>query len=314
MAIFNLFSKRRKAERAGPSDLYTYDKIPEGLRVQIIHIWTDAIGNPQLFGSENVFNAYQGMVAVLRREYQVFALTKDNRQPYDNRQAFPELCGFFLEEKNTERVIDVIELTANFIENTASRWDYIGRHNADEIATEAINELNTRFKESAIGYEYADGQIIRIDNQLTHSEIVKPVLQVLRGNLYANAQKEFLDAHESYRHGKQAEVLVNCNKAFESTMKVVCAKRKWPVSPNATSSELIKACYDNGLIPPFWQTHFAGLRSTLEAGVPTARNRLGGHGAGAVPASAIPQTLVSYVLHLTASAILFLADSEKALP
>jgi len=174
--------------------------------------------------------------------------------------------------------------------------------------------LNARFGENAVGYEYADGKIIRIDNQLTHAEIVKPVLEVLRDKRYANAQKEFLDAHVHYRHGKYAEALVDCNKAFESTMKIICNKRKWSVGPNATASEMIRACYDSGLIPAYWQTHFAGLRSVLESGIPTARNRLGGHGAGAAQSLAIPQNLVAYVLHLTASTILFLAEAEKKLP
>jgi AbiJ N-terminal domain 4 len=129
-------------------------------------------------------------------------------------------------------------------------FDHLCRQNADQIADAAIKELNARFLEHGIGYEYSDGQIIRVDNQLTHAEIVKPALQVLRGKQYANAQKEFLDAHEHYRHSKYAEALVDCNKAFESTMKIICNKRKWPVSPNATAKDLIKVCYDNELIPP----------------------------------------------------------------
>jgi AbiJ N-terminal domain 4 len=314
MTVFDLFSKRRKAERGGQGDVYVYDKIPNGLRVQIIHIWTDAIGNPNVYGSDNAMQAYQEIVEILRREYQVFVLTNDNRQPHDHRFAFAELCAFFLAEKNTERAIDVIELTAKVIDHVTRSWNHLNRQNADQIATEALNELNTRFKENGIGYEFSDGQIIRIDNQLAHAEIVKPALQILRGKGYANAQKEFLDAHESYRHGKHAEALVNCNKAFESTMKIICSKRKWSVSPNATASELIKVCYDNGLIPTFWQTQFAGLRSVLESGIPTARNRLGGHGAGAAPSSVIPESLVAYVLHLTASTILFLATAEEKLP
>ncbi|MCP1852749.1 MULTISPECIES: STM4504/CBY_0614 family protein [unclassified Bradyrhizobium] len=314
MAIFNLFSKRRKAERGVPAEVYTYDKVPEGLRVQIIHIWTDAIGNPAVSIEDKIRSTYQDIVEILRREYQVFTLTKNNRTPYDSRNAFGELCEFFLTEANVERVLDVIEITATVIENYTRQWNYLNRRNAEEIADDAISELNARFKENAVGYEYADGKIIRIDNQLTHTEIVKPALQLLRNARYANAQKEFLDAHESYRHGKHAEALLNCNKAFESTMKIMCAKRGWAISANATASELIRACYDNGLIPSFWQTHFNGLRSVLESGVPTARNRLGGHGAGAAPSAQIPKELVAYVLHLTASTILFLAEAEQKLP
>jgi len=45
----------------------------------------------------------------------------------------------------------------------------------------------------------------------------------------------------------------------------------------------------------------------------TVRNRQSGHGAGLTPRT-IPRQLAAYVLHLTASSILFLVESEKALP
>jgi len=105
MPVFDLYSKRRKAERDQP-DVYAYDEIPEGLRVQIIHIWSDAIGNPVNQGEDSIRSAYYEVVQVLRREYQVFSLTKNNRSPHDPRFAFAELCEFFLAEKNTERVLD----------------------------------------------------------------------------------------------------------------------------------------------------------------------------------------------------------------
>jgi hypothetical protein len=313
MAVFNLFSKRRKAER-GPSDVYTYDKIPEGLRIQIVHIWTDAIGNPGEYGADRARASYQEIVEIFRREYQVFVLTENNRAPYDSRNAFGELCEFFLTEKTTERVIDIIEVTARVIDGPTRNWNYLGRHNADQIATEAIEELNTRFRENAVGYEFANGNIVRVDNQLAHAEIVKPTLQILQDKHYANAQKEFLQAHENYRHRKYAECLVECNKAFESTMKIICDKRGWPHNPSkSTASELIKTCFDKGLIPPYWDNHFTGLRTTLTSGIPTARNRQGGRGAGTLPNNEPPQQLVSYVLHMTASTILFLAESERKL-
>ena len=43
MPIHDLFSKRRKRAAGETADVYIYT-IPEKLRVQIIHIWGDAIG------------------------------------------------------------------------------------------------------------------------------------------------------------------------------------------------------------------------------------------------------------------------------
>lgn len=47
--------------------------------------------------------------------------------------------------------------------------------------------------------------------------------------------------------------------------------------------------------------------------MPTARNRLGGHGQGASVVQ-VPTHFVAYVLHQTASTIVFLAEAEKSLP
>jgi hypothetical protein len=164
-----------------------------------------------------------------------------------------------------------------------------------------------------VGYQFVDGEIIRVDSEIIHAEVVKPALSLLRAREYSGAQAEFLKAHEHYRHGNTKEALAECLKAFESVMKVICHKRKWSHDPQATSKALLKVLFDNGLIPQFWEQHFSALRSTLESGVPTARNRLGGHGQGGQVVQ-VPPFLAAYVLHLTASAIVFLCEAEKTLP
>ncbi|MCA1542207.1 hypothetical protein I6F18_19805 [Bradyrhizobium sp. NBAIM32] len=154
-----------------------------------------------------------------------------------------------------------------------------------------------------------------MDSEFVHAEAVVPSLAVLRGAEFRNAQDEFLSAFDHYRHGKYEEALVDCAKSFESTMKVICHKRGWPFDPNrSTASELVRTCLDNGLIPSYWENHFTGVRNILSSGIPTARNRQGGHGAGTLPDNEPPEELVSYVLHMTASTILFLSEAEKKLP
>lgn len=88
---------------------------------------------------------------------------------------------------------------------------------ADKRADSAIDELNTRFKESGVGYSFSSGDIIRIDSQLLHAEAVKPAVMLLNGSDYRGAQEEFLGAHEHYRHGNNKEALNDCLKALESS-------------------------------------------------------------------------------------------------
>ena len=208
-------------------------------------------------------------------------------------------------------MLDAIELSFKVINRMTRDWEYLHRSNCKQIADDAIEELNVRFREQGVGYQF-EGEIIRVDSTFLHAEAVKPVLALLREPEYKGAQAEFLTAHDHYRHGRKKETLNECLKAFESVMKGICAKRRWTYDPNAQAKTLLQTLFDNGLIQPFWNSHFSALRSTLECGVPTARNKLGGHGQGTEVVD-VPDFLVGYVLHLTASAVLFLAAAEKAL-
>lgn len=313
MGIFDLFSKRQKQLRGEVPDVYSYDTIPQSLRVQVVHIWQDVIGDGDEYHDtyRGAYGAYKLVVEALCREYGVFKLI--GAKEYGDRNYLSELANFVLQEQETEKVLDAIELSFRVINRTTRNYDHLHRQRASEIADEAIAELNARFQEHAVGFQFAGGEIVRVDSQLMHAKVVKPALTLLHQKEYAGAQAEFLKAHEHYRHSNMKEALTECLKALESVMKTICAKRKWQHSSNATSSVLIQCCFDNGLIPTFWTQQFSALRSTLESGVPTARNKLGGHGQGS-SIICVPQHLVAYVLHMTGSAIVFLVESERSLP
>ena len=136
---------------------------------------------------------------------------------------------------------------------------------------------------------------------------------MLSNPMYEGANAEFLNAHEHYRAGRYKECLNDCLKAFESCLKSICHTRQWHYSETDNVKRLIDIVLDNRLIPEFMKSHFSGLRSTLEAGVPTLRNKRGGHGQGTrvVP---VPEYMATYALHLTASNILLLAKAEEKMP
>ncbi len=313
MGVFDLFSKRQRKLRGEVPDVYIYDEISQPLRVQIVHIWQDTIGDSSNYLNRNfeTFEVYKSIVEVLCREYGVFKLADSKK--YRDRDYLSELVSFFLQEHDTEKALDTIELSFRFIDRFTRNHGFLHRSRASEIADEAIDELNTRFQEHAVGFQFIDGEIIRIDSQLIHAEVVKPALALLHNNGFAGAQAEFLKAHEHYRHGNAKEALTESLKALESVMKAICDKRKWQYQTNATCNTLIQICIDNKLIPEFWTQHFSALRSTLESGVPPARNKLGSHGQGSSIVD-VPQHLVAYVLHMTAACIVFLVESERVLP
>jgi hypothetical protein len=96
-------------------------------------------------------------------------------------------------------------------------------------------------------------------------------------------------------------------------MKTICDIQSWSYQPGDTAQRLINVCLQNNLIPTYLQTQFTSLRSNLESGIPTMRNKNGGHGQGSQSLT-VPQHFAAYQLHITASTILFLLEAEKALP
>ena len=312
MSVLDLFSRRQKLARGGAPDVYAYDSIPEKLRVQLVHILNDGLGTHQQYEGYGmgVYACYEAVVESLCREFGTFRLPPT--RPTQARVYNKELFDFILNERDVESVLDAIELSFRAIDNMTRRHSYANKQNPDAAADAAIAELNTRFQQHSVGYRFESGEIIRIDSEVVHSEMVKPALALLQDSSYAGPEAEFRKAHEHYRHDRPKEALAECLKALESTMKAIATKRKWTVDPKATAAPLVALMFDKGLIPAFWSTHLAGLRSTLEAGIPTARNRLGGHGQGA-DVTSVPGHLVAYVIHQTAAAIVFLVNAEKAL-
>ena len=130
---------------------------------------------------------------------------------------------------------------------------------------------------------------------------------------FEGAQEEFLNAHEHYRKRNMKDALNSCLKAFESVMKTICDKRGWQYDKNtSTAKGLINICFDNELIPKFWESHYSHLRLLLESGVPAGRNKTSAHGQGPTSTS-VPDYLAAYMLHSTAATIVFLAEAEKEL-
>ena len=309
MPIYDIFSKRQKRLRGEFPDVYQYETIPNELRVQVIHIWRDAFGVPyrgNQYPGGAIEEAYQFIHSTLYREYGLFTLSED-ADPDDD---FIALGNFFLAEEDPEKVIDTIEVS----------FQYMERYASNIRPEEAIAELNHRFQEHGVGYQYESGLIIRVDSQLIHSEVVKPALSMLSDPMYEGANAEFLKAHEHYRKERYKECMNECLKAFESCIKAICTKRQWKYEKKDTAKRLIEIVFDKELVPTFMDSHFSGLRkaldvrkglrSTLESGVPTLRNNLSAHGDG-IEEVPVSEYIAAYTLHLTASNILFLAKANE---
>ena len=309
MAIFDIYSKRRRRLRGEIPDVYQYDNMPPPFRVQVVNILQDVLGVTTARGgihlsfdpTEKWFNAIYKSLA---REYGVFQLHKQGNTSQ-------EIVFDFLLSTEVEKVLDVIEISLQLayeLESNNERLSCVP--DAEQNLDEAVDELNARFREHGIGYRFESGQVVRIDSEFLHQEVVKPALHLLKASHFAGAEQEFHKAHEHYRHQRFQESINESLKALESTLKVICKRKGWSFSERDVASKLIQIVFDRGLIPNYLQSQFNGLRTILEGGVPTIRNRDSGHGTGTTPRQ-VPAHLAAYALHLTASAIVFLAGAAK---
>lgn len=294
MPIKDLFSKRRAKRPKKMPDVYRYDVLPHALRVQVIHIMNDAFRDDP--------EAYDAIVNTLCREYGVFRLLSERGLPAHDSQM--QLHAYLLNVQEVDRGLDVLELTASAIADMGRTRPYL-RQRADDL----LSELNTRFMEHRVGYRFEGEQMVRMDAEVIHAEVIKPSIALLSRRAYSGAQEEFLKGLEHYRRGNMKESMNECHKAFESVMKTICQRRRWPVKPSAGASDLISICFKKQLVPSIWQEQFSSLRKVLETGTAPARNQMAAHGQGPEKME-VPRHLAAYVIHMTAAAILFLAEAE----
>lgn len=305
--IVDLFSKRQKRLRGEVPEVYVYDEIPENLRVQIVHIIRDAFGVDIGYRNDvegNALEAYIFINNTLCREYGVFHL---NNQNGIEEQIFHLL----LTTKNFEQVLDVIELSFRVIIMVIKKnYNYTQSTKVRISPDDAVIELNGRLKENGIGYSFEGNELMRVDSTYIHSEITKPTLSLLWDSKFTGANEEYLKAHDHYRHGRNKEALTECLKAFESTLKIICIEKGWIFKSGDNAKKLIQICFDNQLIPSFTQNQFTSLLSLIESGVPTIRNKLGGHGQGQIPQK-VDDEMTRYALNLTGSNIIFLVEQSN---
>ncbi len=315
MSVVELFSRRKAArEVAGKTDVYTYT-VPRRLRIQIMHIWDTSLGrfeSGDRFGyrddsQQSVNQLWKRVHNTLAREFGYPALG-DWGDPWKNT------AEFFAEKAEDSQALDIIELTFRLVgvyERSLESYQ-LERVGITQDPDDAIVELNYRFAENGVGYEFVNGEIIEKNNEFVHAESVKAALALLHEQRFVGASEEFMSAHVHLRNSEHKEAVGCALKALESVLKAICSRRKWNHSSKSSAKELIDTVIQHGLVPDFLAGHLGALRATLESGLPTVRNRLAGHGQGESPIY-VPKYLAAYAIHLAAVNIVMLAQADKVM-
>lgn len=307
VAVIDLFSKRKKrAEQTSEQDIYTYDTVPVSLRIQIIHIWRDLFGVIGPYSGSGVTQRWEFLHNSMAREKAIFVLAQSGY--------FDQRCSeWFVKTATDEDAIDMIELSfrlAVFEHEETEEWK-LTNEGVKVRAQDAIDELNERFREHGVGYQFEEGNLVRLDNLYVHSEVVKPALTVLSQASFQKANEDFLLAHKNYREGRHKDCIVAAQRSFESTLKTVCEQQGWPFKPGDRVSELVTVVRNHGLFPDYLNRGFDTYVALLKTGLPDVRNNAGGHGE-APNAPSVPPYIAAYALHTTATNIVMVVDAANA--
>ncbi|MCT6880333.1 MAG: hypothetical protein M3Z67_07625 [Commensalibacter sp.] len=321
--LYDLYSKRiARAERQKINDVYRYDEISRQLRGQIIHIANDLFKS-----SKESCKLWHEILQIIYREKGIFCVTSE-KYLIDNNfisdllsdtcQAFNECRDFISgtnssinlpnsKNYNSADTLDVIDFCEILIQTAKETIDI----DASEI-NQAIDELNRLFKEAGVGYEYIKetNQIIRLDNQTTHKEIVRPTLNILRDPKFQKSNEYYRKAHEYYRKGNNEECINECAKCFESVLQIICEQNKWIPVPT-TTIQLIECVKNNGLFSSGLKTDksLKQFIEMLKTGLPSVRTATSNGKAPDI--QPIQDYIASYALHLTASNVLLLYKAQE---
>jgi AbiJ N-terminal domain 4 len=308
--IFETFANRKKlASPNGEPDVYRYDVAPSQLRHQICMTLSEGVGRFHVYRGyemnhlEEANDAWELIDRICRKEIYSYL---NYTSIYDLSERFRR---FLMTVEVVDDFLSAVEIGCSVLEHLRGRASKA--RGAEQSAEESIEEINQRFEQHSIGYQFENRQIIRVDSKIAHAEIVKPALKLLVKPMFTKANEEFLSAHKHYRLGAFKDCVTAANRAFESALKAICDVEGWRYEKGDRASELVTKVTNNGLFTHDFDKSLSAYVAMLRAGLPSVRNDAGGHGEGIV-AAAVTAEIGRFALNLAATNILFLGESYAA--
>lgn len=288
---------RRNRDRSQDPDVYIYDSFSEAFRNQCFHIIEDIVG----VANQNAYSnrLEEDLCSCYAREKGLKSLV--SQYGYSNTLSAIER---YLDKSNDNDVLDFIDYCFGIMEEPAFTRKF--GYNFGKQLERGIEELNHRFRQHSLGYEFINGEIIQKTNEFIHQEIIKPALRVLNDDRFQGANDEYLTAFDHLRAGNNKDAILNAGKAFESTMKVICTEMRYSFEPNKDAvKNLVQVLKQNNFFPSYLESYLNNLCTILGEGASVVRNKESGHGQGEEVRSTADE-YVEYVLNSVASNILFL--------
>lgn len=204
---------------------------------------------------------------------------------------------------------------------TSFKLDMSSRYFSDE--NEFIDALNDIFRSEASPYQVTHGvhrreplgqygavsiirvsfpSVVRVDDEVAHTEAVEPALSALSDPAYVAANDEFRKALEDYRQGDFEDCLGKSGSAFESVLKVLCTKNNITFDPNAdTAGPLLDKVMSKSTLDAFT------FKEPMLA-IVRMRNRLSSSHGGGTSKRRMDRHIAQFALTTTAAAIVLLVQ------
>ena len=311
-----LYSIRIK-ENSGDPEVFIYE-FPEAFRNQFIAIYKRYFGDSSVEEIWRIYEQcdylYDFLADISCNICKMFAEEKGLKSIENNDL---ESLERYIDSCSCDDFLDLIDfILGEYVENKEIEEDLL-ENNINILpeylsaSKQAVKDLNHRFKQNAIGFEFIKGEIIKKTNTVTHEKIVKPALKLLHNEEFRSAEDEYLKAFEFYRKNNNEEAISNASKAFESTMKIICKGMGYEYDKDKdTASKLLGILQKNKFYPSYLNNHMNGLQMALSSGATTIRNKDAAHGQGSEIRN-VEDNYVEYILNLVASNIVFLCNIYK---
>lgn len=270
-------------------DIFEYENPSDKFKQQIFYLMKDSLVINEFVNLYKSITLHSGIKRNIKETY------LENPSIYQDYfiSGFEKLIE---KQYDIEFYLDLVELFLNI---------YSGNKN------NIVQSINQIFYIDSLGYQVDEikNQIIRIDSLHTYQEIIQPTLLLLNDDKFKNADNEYRKAFEELKNGNYESVLVEANKAFESTMKIICDLKGYELPNKHTATALIAHLRKNNFITNFQDEKFNGLSKTLES-ISIIRNNQAGHGQGSAVRN-LSVIYAEYALRVTASNILLLIEIYK---
>ena len=293
--INNLYSDRNKPKHV--DEVIIFDELPRKLRVQFKFIMDDLL--------KDIIFSYNEIHKMLCEKYGELSLSSKHQLGVKDKETLTEVL--IREDYDFELIFDLMELSIRY-----KIKDMSGNYFDEDINRYIVKIqklINQRFKESSVGYEMINGQIIRKDSEITFTEIIRPTINLTYNELFENVNIDFVNAIKEYQTGDNKDCIVKLLRAFESTLKIICDENGWEYNETERCSKLINICFDNDLVPQEMKSEFTSLNSLLQSAIPPVRNNYAGHGEGGEE-RVVEDYLARYAINVTGSCILFVIEAS----